>query len=288
MCTLQARNRPFTMCRINLGARVTIRRRACYTGSILGLALWLSVTPGLAQVTAVDSTPPLFRTHDLTYAALFFGSLLAIESFGLIDGGLSPNSHPTGFAGSLYDAGDVLGNGYVAVGLGGAALLGGELFGNSRLSRIGLRSLGAIGASTLIVLPAKVIIGRRRPYAAGTETDEFDSFTFSREFYSFPSGHTSSVFALATVVSDEFAEHAPWVAFVAYPVAFLAGASRIVGRQHWLTDVVAGAAAGVFAAKVSRRWFGVPEVNGGAGPRFQPLVSTGADGWAVGLSATVR
>ncbi len=257
-------------------------------GPIAGLLLLSAVSPTYSQVLVPDSSPPLFRTQDLTYAALFFGSLLAVEPFEGIDGRLSPDSHPGGFAGSWHDAGDVLGRGYVAVGLGGAALLGGALSGNARLSRVGRLSLGAMAASTIMVLPAKLIIGRRRPASFGGESSDFNSFTFSRQHYSFPSGHTSAVFALATVVSDEFAEDAPWVTYVAYPIALLTGASRVIGREHWVTDVIAGAAVGVLAGKLSRRLLGGHGRDDGSTIPVQPLLSAGADGWVLGVSAPVR
>lgn len=266
---------------------MTNRRQARFLGPITGLLLVSAAAPVSSQVIARDSAPPLFRTQDLTYAALFFGSLLAIDPFEGIDATFSPASHPTGVAGSLYDAGDFLGRGYVAIGLGGGTWLGGALSGNARLSRIGRLSLGAMAASTIMVLPSKVIIGRQRPYVAG-ETSEFDSFTFSRQNSSFPSGHTSSLFALAGVVSDEFADDAPWVAYIAYPIAFLTGASRVVGREHWVTDVLAGAAVGVFASKLSRRLLGGDSVESRPGTTVQPLLSAGADGWILGMSAQVR
>jgi len=250
--------------------------------------------PASAQVTAevpapaTDTTAPLFRTSDLAYAAVFFGSLIAIEPLGSVDAALSPDSPPTGFAGGLDDFGDAFGKGIVVVGLGGAALLGGEMFGNSRLSRVGLRTLGALAVSTVIVWPAKAIVGRRRPYAAAGQTDEFDSFTSDRASFSFPSGHTSSVFGLAGVVSDEFAEDAPWVPYVAYPVAILTAVSRVVGQEHWATDVIAGAAAGLFASEISKRLFDNDGTSSGTVGAIQPIFSAGSDGWVVGMSARTR
>jgi len=273
---------------IHLGVRVTQRLQARFLGPITGLLLLLAANPALSQVMEPDSSPPLFRTQDLTYAALFFGSLLAIDSFEGIDATFSPGSEPTGFARGFHDAGDFLGRGSVAIGLSGGAWLGGALSGNSRLSRIGRLSLGAMAASTIMVLPSKVIIGRQRPSGIAAETSEFDSFTFSRQNYSFPSGHTSSLFALAGVVSDEFADDAPWVAYVAYPIAFLTGASRVVGREHWVTDVLAGAVVGVFASNLSRRLLGGHGDEAGSGTTVQPLLSAGVDGWILGMSAQVR
>lgn len=257
-------------------------------GWILCFVLHLAAAPVVAQVAEADSTARLFRTRDLVYAGVFFGSLLAVEPFEGIDDGLSPDSDPTGLAGDLSEAGDTFGKGYVAYGLGGIALLGGELFGESRLSRVGLSAIGALAASDLIVFPTKVIVGRRRPLANGGETDHFDSFAFEREFYSFPSGHTAHAFALAVVVSDEFAHEAPWVPYVAYPVAFLTAASRVIGREHWVTDVIAGAAAGLFAGKFADRLFGRHDGRQAAENSVKPVLSTGDGAWTVGVTARIR
>ncbi len=261
---------------------------------VCSLILTLGSRPAPAQSSAADSTAGLFRTSDLAFAAVFFGSLIATETLEGFDSGLSPDSLPTGFAGDLFDAGDTFGKGYVAYGISGVAVLGGELFGSSRLSRVGLRAIGALAASDVIVFPAKVIVGRRRPTGDGRNPDEFDSFAFEREFYSFPSGHTAHVFALAGAVSDEFSDDAPWVPFVAYPVAILTGASRLLGREHWATDVIAGAAAGMFANNFAGRMLGgtgTERGNGterGTGVTVQPILSVGGEGWIVGLSARTR
>ena len=246
------------------------------------------LNPASAQTSAADSTPGLFRTSDLAYAAVFFGSLIAIEPLENVDATLSPDSLPTGFAGDLFDAGDTFGKGYVAYGLSGVALLGGELFGSSDLSRIGIRAIGALVASDAMVFPAKIAVGRRRPSGDGRSPDEFDSFAFEREFYSFPSGHTAHAFALAGVVSDEFSADAPWVPYVAYSVATLTGVSRLLGREHWATDVIAGAAAGIFASKLSDRLLGDRGAEIGTLSAIQPILSVGGGGWVVGLSAHTR
>jgi membrane-associated phospholipid phosphatase len=62
---------------------------------------------------------------------------------------------------------------------------------------------------------------------------------------SFPSGHTSAAFAMATVVSD----YKPGYKWLAYGAASAVGWSRVeVGAHRW-QDVVAGAALGYFTAK---------------------------------------
>jgi membrane-associated phospholipid phosphatase len=60
---------------------------------------------------------------------------------------------------------------------------------------------------------------------------------------SFPSGHTTSAFAIATVFAKQYKDH-PWIPAVAYSAATLVGLSRITENKHWVTDVFAGATLG--------------------------------------------
>ncbi|HEV7502478.1 MAG TPA: phosphatase PAP2 family protein [Vicinamibacteria bacterium] len=70
--------------------------------------------------------------------------------------------------------------------------------------------------------------------------------------FSFPSGHTMNAFAVAVIVSIA----APHAAVPALALAGSVGASRVVFRLHYVSDVVAGAAVGsVLAALMSS--FGV-------------------------------
>lgn len=96
-------------------------------------------------------------------------------------------------------------------------------------------SLQAYVYSNVLVFMTKFAIGRSRP---DTEQGPHDFNPFSGAT-SFPSGHTSSVFAIIM----------PWVFYYPGPVtyALVAVASgtaiaRIQRQRHWLTDVLAGAA----------------------------------------------
>lgn len=64
--------------------------------------------------------------------------------------------------------------------------------------------------------------------------------------FSFPSGHTSTTFASATILQRHFG----WkVGTPAYAVASYVAASRIQGKHHFLSDVAFGAAIGVVAGR---------------------------------------
>jgi hypothetical protein len=59
---------------------------------------------------------------------------------------------------------------------------------------------------------------------------------------SFPSGHSTTSFAFASVVG---AEHEWYWGVSAYALATFVGASRINDNMHWMHDVIAGAAVGM-------------------------------------------
>jgi hypothetical protein len=65
---------------------------------------------------------------------------------------------------------------------------------------------------------------------------------------SFPSGHTTAVFAAATVYAMEYKHH-PWIPVASYTFATLVGLSRLTENKHWPTDVLVGAAIGMLSGR---------------------------------------
>ena len=101
--------------------------------------------------------------------------------------------------------------------------------------------------SGVTVLVLKSIIGKRRPPGP----IEYNPFTLDGNYHSFPSGHTSTSFALATTIATHYPEYRRH----AYSVASLVGISRLFVDAHWLTDVIAGAGLGYASARfVEYRW----------------------------------
>jgi membrane-associated phospholipid phosphatase len=106
------------------------------------------------------------------------------------------------------------------------------------------RSVGADGLiSTLIaggiVTPAlKLVVGRRRP----RDTDKtFDIKPFSGSS-SFPSGHSTEAFAVASVIATHYDQR--WIQVASYGSAALVGFARVHHQAHFLSDVTAGAIIG--------------------------------------------
>lgn len=81
-----------------------------------------------------------------------------------------------------------------------------------------------------------------------------DTFANSRVgFNSFPSGHSSSVFALFTVLSIYCKRK--WVCYSSIIIAALAGYSRIYLAHHFLIDVFVGGLIGLVFGAISIIWF---------------------------------
>ncbi len=151
-----------------------------------------------------------------------------------------------------------------------AGLFGvGELGHKTRLRAMGYDMVDAsivnLGYSSLF----KVAVGRERPDGSNHA--------------SFPSGHTSNAFTLATVAEI----HYGWaVGIPAYAAAATIGASRIVRDKHYLSDVVAGATLGVIVGRTVVRVNGRPpgQTARTAVLRISPAIGVNERGVLVALS----
>lgn len=112
------------------------------------------------------------------------------------------------------------------------------IFGNDFISMIGLEALVVMGLSQIVVQGLKKILGRERPYKI---IEQLNTFGINLKDYSFPSGHTTASFTIATVLSLNI----PYTTLFAFLLATIVGMSRIYLGVHYPTDVIAGIILGV-------------------------------------------
>lgn len=98
-------------------------------------------------------------------------------------------------------------------------------------------------ASGIITTATKVIVGRARP-REDLGTMEFNPMGGD---HSFPSGHTTHAFAIASVIANHYDES--WVTYSSYTVASLVGVARSYHGGHFASDIVAGAIIGTMVGK---------------------------------------
>ncbi len=110
---------------------------------------------------------------------------------------------------------------------------------------------GAIGLTGLADTILKRLIGRIRPSELGPFA--FDPVSWRSAYASFPSGHTTNVFATLVAVGLVFPRARPFLWIYALVIAV----SRVIVSSHYPSDVIAGAAFGAFGAILVRDWFAV-------------------------------
>ena len=104
----------------------------------------------------------------------------------------------------------------------------------------GAAGLAAVIGSGIIVQILKHLVGRARPRMTLPPWEHIGP-SFDSDLHSFPSGHTTTSFALAAVLASRF----PRQAWIFYLIAGLVGVGRVVGGSHYPSDVLAGAILGL-------------------------------------------
>lgn len=141
-----------------------------------------------------------------------------------------------------------IGSGLYSLG-GSALLLGvGYLTDDERLQRTSYQAFKAFiltGGATVIL---KQLTHRPRPYEIPNPNLWYGPTGISGTYDAFPSGHTSTAFAVASVYAHSYADK-PWVGITAYSLASLTGLSRIHDDVHWASDVFFGAAFGWYVGR---------------------------------------
>jgi membrane-associated phospholipid phosphatase len=129
------------------------------------------------------------------------------------------------------EPGNAIGDGYVQFAAAGGAWVLGRATHHPRLAATGVDLIEAQLLNGVFTQGLKYAVNRRRPDGGR---------------YSFPSGHTSATFVTAAVLQHRFG----WKAgAAAYALGAYVGAARLGERQHYLSDVVFGAALGTVAGR---------------------------------------
>lgn len=142
--------------------------------------------------------------------------------------------------------------------------IAGQMTDDPRFRRFTYDMAQATALNGLLTTGMKYALGRTRPDGSNR--------------LSFPSGHTSSMFAIAAVIDHHYGLPA---SIAGYVVASFVGASRLDRSKHYLSDVVAGATVGYIVGRtVARRAGGEP----GRSIVVVPILSRGGVGAAVSIS----
>ncbi len=131
-----------------------------------------------------------------------------------------------------------LGTVYATGGVAAAFYLTGRATHDDRARETGLLSAEALLDSGIVAGALKLVSQRQRPSVDNSSGEFFDGGS------SFPSGHAISAWSVATVIAQEYGHNRPLVRIGVYGVATAVSLSRYTGRNHFLSDALAGSAMG--------------------------------------------
>jgi membrane-associated phospholipid phosphatase len=237
--------------------------------------------PGFARETlgaagSVLSSPLRISGGDAYWlGGVAAGGLLVYSADGQLRRGFAKNH--SGLNDSLASGLEKFGNGSYEMGLlglyGGICYLANKKDG-SRTAALGLQAfLAANAAGTLV----KASAGRARPYSDKGK-GIFRPFKMKTAYTSFPSGHTTSAFAIASVFARRCSS--PALGISAYVLAAGTALERIYDDKHWASDVFAGAALGTAVG----RWIASPARGAAPSAMLLPVYSPGYAGAAAVFS----
>lgn len=187
-------------------------------------------TPSLGRIFA-DTVTDFRRLPSLDTAVILSLGGLAATVGHPADARFSRTFSSSASMHGPFSAGQTIGAATTQLAAAFATYSIGRATGNPKLAVLGADLVRAQFVSQGVTQAIKLSVGRTRP--DGTSM-------------SFPSGHSASAFATATVLQ----RHLGWKAGIpAYGVAAYVAASRIQTQRHYFSDVAFGAAIGIVAGR---------------------------------------
>ena len=143
-----------------------------------------------------------------------------------------------------------LGSGLISIPTLGIFYLSGVLLKNKKAKETGLKGIEAYVITAVLTNVIKQVTHRHRPYQdTPPDPHEWDGpFSWGGDYgtfgyNSFPSGHSSTIFAVATVIGLEYWD-TKWVPAVSFGLAGVTALYRLAVNDHWASDVLFGSALG--------------------------------------------
>lgn len=199
-----------------------------------------------------DEALELLKTPVDTENYGLVGTLAVAGAVGLtyvFDGDIRDKvqANRSGTLDSATDAGSIMGNPFVHLGVAAAVYGGGAIADSEKWKEVGemLGEAALLADASGFIL--KGAIGRGRPFATH-DKGRFRPFQFESDYDSMPSLHTASSFAMASVMAAT--SESIGAKLLYYTLASFVGFSRIYQDKHWTSDVVLGAAIGELCGRV--------------------------------------
>lgn len=232
--------------------------------------LWQDISTSVLDVGTLFTRPLHFNAQDwvLTGSALG-GTALLIQADGTLRREILATHGTDGDR--VMAVGRTLGENLPGLLFAGAIYTTGIAFNLPEIRLMGRHVVQSLAYSAIATLLLKYTFGRHRPFLEdGPFTYEGPGY-HQDKFLSFPSGHTTIAFAIASSLSADIEN--PWATAGLYSLATLTAVSRMYHDRHWGSDVFLAAAVasaiGYGTANLHERadagstsFYVVPTING--------------------------
>jgi membrane-associated phospholipid phosphatase len=189
----------------------------------------------LKDQLAIWSSPVRIRAHDLIWL-LPLGAATAVTLATDTDTMRELPRNPSFNKDSVNASNSLLG-GELAIPL---TMYGIGVFkGNAHAREAGILSGEALADSVVLDQVTKIIFRRERPLYNNAAGNFFSSNPGNK---SFPSSHSMLAWTVAGVIASEYPSR--WVQLGTYSLASSVSLMRVLGQEHFPTDVLVGGAAG--------------------------------------------
>lgn len=183
------------------------------------------------------TSPVRIRTKDLVWLvplAAATGVALATDHHTMS----TVVSHDPSFNGDSVNVSNSLIGGFIAAPV--ALFAVGHYEQNEKSRETGLMGAEALADAVAVEQGLKFVFWRERPAMDNSRGLFFQSNAGWDS--SFPSSHATLAWASAAVIADEY--RSPWVQVGVYTLATGVSLTRVMGQEHFPTDVLVGSAAG--------------------------------------------
>jgi hypothetical protein len=218
------------------------------------LAFLLTIGSGAPQLPQKPTGPPPTPRHTGIKATLVnivhdFGHLPSMQNLYIagVGGGLALAAHPidddvnrhlvgNSAADNFFKPGKYIGQTPTLIGTSLVIYAYGRIKDEPRVSHLGMDLVRAMVVNETITQTLKYSVRRERPDLS--------------DRHSFPSGHASTTFAIATALE----RHLGWKGAVpVYLFSSYVATSRLHDNRHYLSDVVFGATVGIISGRTVTR-----------------------------------
>jgi len=143
-----------------------------------------------------------------------------------------------------------IGSGLISLSAMGILYGCGLIWKNDRAKLTALKGIEAFILAGITTQIIKHLTHRHRPYQDEPPNPNLWEGPFQGfDYTSFPSGHSATAFAIATVLATIYRKTV-WVPVLCYTMAAGAAFSRVYDNKHWISDVLVGSVIGFGIGKL--------------------------------------